>query len=54
MSLGVSLFGDSYEEECICSCGHNHTAEKHAEFFTAHITHNLCPMAKEAGIYVEL
>jgi hypothetical protein len=41
--------------QCVCAqCGHEHTRKEKEEFFRASITHNLVPMAKEAGIYEQL
>jgi len=51
MSLDIYLEGPEVEVECVCDCGHKHTAKTRPEHYSANITHNLAPMAKEAGIY---
>ena len=55
MSLDVYLTGETREVECICNeCGDRHTRTETEEIYWANITHNLCKMAMEAGIYKEL
>lgn len=52
MSLDVSLDSEGAEVRCICpNCGHEHVCKDTENFFSANITHNLGPMAAEAGIY---
>lgn len=52
MSLDVYLYGPSERIECSCSeCGHMHNRICEPCLFSANITHNLGPMAREAGIY---
>ena len=52
MGLSVYLTGKTRKVPCACAeCGHKHSRKETEEFFTANITHNLLPMAKEAGIY---
>lgn len=55
MGLDVYLTGKTSRVQCVCAqCGHVHTRKEKEEFFRASITHNLVPMAKEAGIYQQL
>jgi len=53
MSLDISLVSfEGEKNKCCCStCGNIHETEKHIEYFSANITHNLNNMADEAGIY---
>lgn len=40
---------------CVCSaCGNEHTREERETYFTRNITHNLAPMAQDAGLYLPL
>lgn len=54
MSLDVYLNGPETDEPCRCTCGHEHTAKRREEFYSANITHNLNKMADAAGIYESL
>lgn len=54
MSLDVYLLSDSYEEKCMCSCGHEHIRTRNEPSYSANITHNLNKMAEAAGIYKHL
>lgn len=55
MSLQVYLVGKTTEVQCVCAqCGHEHTRQKTEELYSANATHNLVPMAEEAGIYKQL
>ena len=52
MSLDVHLYGKTQEFACVCACCHHeHKRYERAVFYSANITHNLGPMAAEAGIY---
>jgi len=55
MSLHVYLVGKTTEVQCVCAqCGHEHMRKGTEELYSANTTHNLVPMAKEAGIYKQL
>ena len=55
MSLQVYLVGKTTEVQCVCAqCGHEHTRKETEELYSANATHNLVPMAEEAGIYKQL
>jgi hypothetical protein len=55
MSLDIYLEGPETEVECECrECGHMHTRRERRCFYNANITHNLGPMAEEAGIYYKV
>lgn len=55
MGLDVYLTGKTRKLQCVCvQCGHEHTRKEKEEFFRASVTHNLVPMAKEAGIFQQL
>ncbi len=55
MSLHVYLVGKTTEVQCVCAqCGHEHTRKGTEELYSANTTHNLVPMAEEAGIYKQL
>ena len=52
MSLDIYLEGTKEEVDCECPNCHNEHKREFAEtFYSANITHNLIPMAEEAGIY---
>lgn len=52
MSLDIYLEGKTREVGCECpNCYNEHKREESETFYSANITHNLIPMAKEAGIY---
>jgi hypothetical protein len=52
MSLDVTLYGEEIEKECVCPrCDNVHIERTREVLFEANITHNLGPMAAEAGIY---
>lgn len=51
MSLDIQILGESYEENCCCSCGHEHSVSKKVRYWDGNITHNLTEMADDAGIY---
>jgi len=53
MSLDVYLYGGDITERCECPhCGNEHTHTERECVYHANITHNLGPMAIEAGIYM--
>ena len=53
MSLDVYLYGGDITERCECPrCGNKHTHTERECVYYADITHNLGPMAIEAGIYM--
>jgi hypothetical protein len=55
MSLNVYLTGKTSEVQCVCAqCGHEHTRKETEELYSASVTHNLKPMAEEAGVYTHL
>lgn len=59
MSLDVRLEGPPErrtEIHTCCDCEHQHEFTQHVvpELFHANVTHNLVPMAKEAGLYQAL
>jgi len=56
VSLDVSLISPTVESiPCVClSCGNKHTRVVRPQLYSANITHNLGPMAREAGIYAAL
>ena len=52
MSLDVYLTGKSRSVPCLCAhCDNEHTRTETEQHYNANITHNLGPMAEEAGIY---
>lgn len=52
MSLDFYLLGEEITEPCICVCCENiHERKCRPRVFHRNITHNLCEMAQEAGIY---
>jgi len=52
MGLSLYLEGPATEVDCYCRCCDNrHTREEREEYYSANITHNLCAMADEAGVY---
>ncbi len=54
MSLDVYLVEKITNVPCICDCGHEHTKEERKYLYDSRITHNLGPMARDAGIYQHL
>lgn len=55
MSLDVYLLGKSEEIPCRCAdCNNEHTRKESEVLYQANITHNMCAMAENAGIYKAL
>lgn len=50
MSLDLWLEVGPDGGECYCHCGHKHTPQSTNTVFDINITHNLRPMAVEAGV----
>ena len=55
MSLDVYLLGEPRVEQCRCvDCDNEHERTVREKLYSDNITHNLGPMAQEAGIYKHL